>query len=106
MLMWEDLEELEKMPQRKINISDYQIEGMEIKSHCLEKQFPRAVTYCGDGFEFAIATDSIGTQICYNGRFFGGFGFVDIEQAIEYVRQNRNDAIEWAKSVYRKERSK
>jgi hypothetical protein len=51
--------------------------------------------------EFSIATDSMGTQIFYNGTFFGPFDFKNIEDAINWVKED-NERLQSLKRVYTK----
>jgi len=59
-----------------------------------------AITYKTLFCEFAIATDDMGTQICYNGRFFGGF-HGNIDAAILWLSYNKERTAE-CKRFFRK----
>jgi len=49
--------------------------------------------------EFSIATDSMGTQICPHGKFFGKFDFKDIMDAVNWLKDGNN--LSEAKKYYR-----
>lgn len=51
--------------------------------------------------KFSIAKDMMGTQICYDGQFFGPFDFKDITEAINWLRED-SSRYESAKRVFRK----
>jgi len=48
---------------------------------------------------FSIASDSLGTQICSNGQFFGPFDFKNVEEAQAWLEGERG-RLDSAKRVY------
>ena len=76
---------------------NYKIDGLKIKRSSLDDPKYRYITYTSFFCEIIIATDDMGTQICYDGIFFGGT-FFDLETAVIYLRYR----TEVAKILFRK----
>ena len=75
----------------------YEIEGLKIVKSSLDDPKYRYITYKSFLCRIVIATDDMGTHICYNGVFFGG-SFVSLEGAVLYLKCR----TETAKRVFRK----
>ena len=78
----------------------YEIEGLTIKKQSLDDPKYRYITYTSLLCEITIATDDMGTHICYNGVFFGGSGFLDLEMAVIYLRYRTKAAKRLFRQVY------
>lgn len=78
----------------------YDIKGMRLVEYHLDDPKFRYVKYKGFLFIISIATDSMGTQICHNGQFFGRMDFPSLEVAVDYLRDNRINAIKFFRKVY------
>jgi hypothetical protein len=93
-------------------IKGFEIKGLKIKKYHLADRcaLPGGVMFSIPKYRFinysaflckiVIATDDMGTQICYNGAFFGGFGFSNIEEAADYLKNNKEKAIKFFRKVY------
>lgn len=90
----------------------YDIAGLKIKKANLDDSIVTAngstvlgdpkyryITYTSFLCEITIATDDMGTQICYNGVFFGS-NFVDLEQGVRYLRLHTKGAKIIFRAVY------
>lgn len=83
------------------NKMNYKISGLRIGKKELDLCSPyRYITYHALFCKIAIATDDWGTQICYNGRFFGKMGFRNLEDAVEYLRENKEEAVKYFRKCY------
>ena len=66
----------------------------------LENPKYRSISYIAFLCRISIATDDMGTQICFNGSFFGPMLFKDLEEGVEYLRIHRKGAIKIFRKVY------
>lgn len=84
-------------------ITNLEIPGFKIKKYYFS-EMPKFgyIVYKTWFCEFAIATDSMGTQICENGMFFGPMNFVNINEAFVWIT-NDPKRIEELRKVFRKE---
>lgn len=80
----------------------YELPGFSIQKLDLDK-LPRygAISYKAFLCRFSIATDDMGTQICYNGTFFGRFGFRNIKEAVDWLCADKQ-RLESCKRVFRR----
>jgi len=84
----------------KSGLDNYEIDGLKISSSSSYENGRYAhATYEGFLYKISVAKDDMGTQICYNGRFFGG-SFTDMNDAVEYLRQNKEEAIKFFRGAY------
>jgi len=79
---------------------DLNIPGLKVDSFDFSLPDCQYVIYKTFLCEISIATDILGTQICYNGRFFGKSNFRDIYDAISYLRDNKESAIKYFRREY------
>jgi hypothetical protein len=77
----------------------YEIDGLTIAKAELDDPKYRYITYKTWLCVITIATDDMGTNICFNGCFFGGF-FPTLEMAVIYLRANKEKAIKFFRQVY------
>jgi hypothetical protein len=79
---------------------DYKIRGLRVHSHSLDDSKYRCIKYKGFLVTFSIATDMLGTQICFDGNFFGPFDLKDVEEGIEFARDHREQVIKYFRGCY------
>ncbi len=79
---------------------NYEIEGLKIEKMFLENPKYRHISYKAFLCRISIATDDMGTQVCFNGQFFGPFHFRNVEEGVECLRENRKIAIKFFRKAY------
>jgi hypothetical protein len=81
---------------------NYNIPGFKIADINLSKMPEFGyITYKSLFCKFSISKDSIGTQICFNGTFFGPYDFKNIDEAVQWMQED-NYRCESAKRIFRK----
>jgi hypothetical protein len=78
---------------------DYEIEGFKITKSELSNPRYRFIEYSKFLCKIVVATDDMGTQICFNGCFFGPW-FLNLEHGVKYLRENIKNAERVFKKVY------
>ena len=77
---------------------NYLVEGLETSSYSKLNESTEAVNYTTpNGTKFALAKDFMGIQFCMGGRFWPPpfSAFPSMEEAVDYLKENTVDAIEF-----------
>jgi len=77
---------------------DYSVEGLEASNHSDPGGLNEAVDYTTpNGTKFALAKDFLGIQFCMNGCLWPPSitTFPSMEEAVDYLKENTVDAIEF-----------